>query len=73
MLNPVQNNNTMKKIFSLIIIGSLIVACVPPNKFKALQKESVTCQEERDRLRGLLLPISPLPVQAAIPFNGRRR
>jgi len=41
----------MKKIISMFIIGGLIVACVPPNKFKALQKESVDCQEERDRLR----------------------
>ena len=41
----------MKKIICLFILVSLIAACVPPNKFKALQTESANCQEERDRLR----------------------
>jgi len=41
----------MKKIASLFIIAFLVTACVPPNKFKALQTEQATCQEERDRLR----------------------
>ncbi len=41
----------MKKLICLFIFASLVVACVPPNKFKALQTESANCQEERDRLR----------------------
>jgi chemotaxis protein MotB len=41
----------MKKIICLFFLVSLIAACVPPNKFKALQTESANCQEERDRLR----------------------
>ncbi len=41
----------MKKVACLFIFISLFAACVPPNKFKALQTESANCQEERDRLR----------------------
>jgi chemotaxis protein MotB len=41
----------MKKIVNLLLLAVFACACVPPTRFKALQSESLTCQEERDRLR----------------------
>jgi chemotaxis protein MotB len=41
----------MKKIGSLLLIIALITSCVPPTRFKALQSETLTCQEERDLLK----------------------
>jgi chemotaxis protein MotB len=41
----------MKYIAILLPLVILINSCVPPNKFKALQTESLTCVEERDRLK----------------------
>lgn len=45
----------MKKdsVFVLPFVLALMLfsACVPPTKFKALQSESLSCQEERDRLK----------------------
>jgi len=41
----------MKRIASFILLAGIVFACVPPTRFKALQSESLTCQEERDRLR----------------------
>jgi chemotaxis protein MotB len=41
----------MKKLLSFILLTGLTLACVPPTRFKALQSETLTCQEERDRLR----------------------
>lgn len=40
----------MKYTSILLALVILIASCVPPNKFKALQTESLTCAEERDRL-----------------------
>ncbi len=34
-----------------ILLAGVAIACVPPTKFKTLQSESLSCQEERDRLR----------------------
>ena len=41
----------MKYTSILVALVILIASCVPPNKFKALQTESLTCAEERDRLK----------------------
>lgn len=42
----------MKNIGLLfLIILVLIASCVPPTRFKALQSETLTCQEERDFLK----------------------
>jgi chemotaxis protein MotB len=41
----------MNKISVLLLLAGFAVSCVPPTKFKALQSESLTCQEERDRLK----------------------
>lgn len=46
----------MKKIsvalsMTIVLVSGLFSACVPPTKFKALQSESLSCQEERDRLK----------------------
>ena len=41
----------MKKFTLSHSAGRIAVACVPPTRFKALQTESMSCQEERDRLR----------------------
>jgi len=41
----------MKRITWFILLAAFAVACVPPTKFKALQAESISCEEERDRLR----------------------
>lgn len=41
----------MKYTSILLPLVILIASCVPPNKFKALQTESLTCAEERDRLK----------------------
>jgi len=41
----------MKKIFWTLWLAGIVVACVPPTKFKALQAESLSCEGERDRLR----------------------
>ncbi len=42
--------NVMKSAVAAFIIVILAVACVPPTKFKALQSESLTCQEEKELL-----------------------
>jgi chemotaxis protein MotB len=40
------------RILSLLMIPALILSsCVPPTRFKALQSESLTCQQERDLLK----------------------
>lgn len=40
------------KLLSLLMFPALILtSCVPPTKFKALQSESLTCQQERDLLK----------------------
>jgi chemotaxis protein MotB len=41
----------MKRYPALFLICAFAFACVPPTKFRALQSESLTCQEERDQLR----------------------
>lgn len=41
----------MKNTFLLLILTFSILSCVPPTKFKALQSEKLTCQEERDLLK----------------------
>jgi chemotaxis protein MotB len=41
----------MKYTALLLPLVILTASCVPPNKFKALQTESLTCAEERDRLK----------------------
>jgi chemotaxis protein MotB len=41
----------MKRFTLFILLAGIAVACVPPTRFKALQSESMSCQEERDRLR----------------------
>jgi len=41
----------MKKLYCLLFITVIAIACVPPTRFKALQSESLTCQQERDKLR----------------------
>jgi len=48
----------MKNIsISLLLIFS-IISCVPPTKFKALQSETLSCQEERDLLKAELEKLS---------------
>jgi chemotaxis protein MotB len=41
----------MKYTFLLLSLVIAVASCVPPGKFKALQTESLTCTEERDRLK----------------------
>jgi chemotaxis protein MotB len=41
----------MKNKAFLLILAVVISACVPPTRFKALQSENLTCQEERDLLK----------------------
>jgi chemotaxis protein MotB len=41
----------MNKLSVLLLLAGFTVSCVPPTRFKALQSESVTCQEERERLK----------------------
>jgi chemotaxis protein MotB len=41
----------MNKLTVLLLFTGFAVSCVPPTRFKALQSESLTCQEERDRLK----------------------
>jgi chemotaxis protein MotB len=41
----------MKNILILLLFALFTFSCVPPTRFKALQSESVTCQEERDQLK----------------------
>jgi chemotaxis protein MotB len=41
----------MKRISMLSLLIMMMVSCVPPSKFKALQTVNVNCQEERDMLR----------------------
>ena len=41
----------MKKPGVLLLLIVLISSCVPPTRFKALQSETLTCQEERDLLK----------------------
>ena len=41
----------MRKITWILLPAILIAACVPPTRFKALQSQSLTCQEERDLLK----------------------
>jgi chemotaxis protein MotB len=41
----------MKYTAILLPLVFLAASCVPPNKFKALQTESLTCAEERERLK----------------------
>ena len=41
----------MKNSIFILILAVSLSSCVPPTKFKALQSETLTCQEERDLLR----------------------
>lgn len=41
----------ISKVLVLALTLALTSSCVPPTKFKALQSESLSCQEERDRLK----------------------
>jgi chemotaxis protein MotB len=41
----------MKRPGVLLLAIFLIASCVPPTRFKALQSETLTCQEERDMLK----------------------
>jgi len=41
----------MKNTIIILILVFSFSSCVPPTKFKALQSETLTCQEERDLLR----------------------
>jgi len=41
----------MKSTAFITVIFLLVVSCVPPTKFKALQSETMSCREERDMLR----------------------
>ena len=41
----------MKNTILLLFLVLSLSSCVPPTKFKALQSETLTCQEERDLLR----------------------
>jgi chemotaxis protein MotB len=41
----------MKRYGAFILVLALITSCVPPTRFKALQSETLTCQEERDLMK----------------------
>jgi chemotaxis protein MotB len=41
----------MKQITCILLVTSLITACVPPTRFKALQSENFNCRDERDMLK----------------------
>jgi chemotaxis protein MotB len=41
----------VKNLFVLLLCTSLILSCVPPTKFKSLESESLTCQQEKSILR----------------------
>jgi hypothetical protein len=40
----------MKNIVPVLLFIFAAASCVPPTKFKALQSETLTCQEERELL-----------------------
>ena len=41
----------MKNITWIFLLTGLFAACVPPTRFKTLQSENLTCQDERDMLK----------------------
>jgi chemotaxis protein MotB len=41
----------MKDKLMVLFLCSVFVSCVPPTRFKALQSETLSCQEERDMLK----------------------
>lgn len=41
----------MKKTILIILTGLMLFSCVPPTKFKTLQSEARTCEEENELLR----------------------
>ena len=44
------NHHAAKKLIALMLTGACM-ACVPPTRFKALQSERLTCQEELELLK----------------------